>query len=80
MACFVLPALAFAQTYIIDQGGLHVTCNSFVRRGGDSGGYGLNEQNEITFCASGDSCIELTLTFLDLEYSKDFLTIHDGPQ
>ena len=80
VACFVLPALAFAQTYTIDQGGLHVTCEGLLYdSGGDSGGYGLNEQNEITFCASGDSCIELTLTFLDLEYSKDFLTIHDGP-
>ena len=76
----ILPLLLKGQTYTIDQQGIQVTCSGTIYdSGGDVGMYGLNENYEMTICASNDSCVMLVIRNLDLEYLSDFLTIHDGP-
>jgi gliding motility-associated-like protein len=77
---FLYSICVTAQDILIDQGGIHVQCSGKIYdSGGASGMYGLNENHEVTICAVGDSCVELTISNLDLEYLSDFITIHDGP-
>jgi gliding motility-associated-like protein len=75
----LLPIVIYSQSYTIDQGGSIATCSaSLFDSGGNSGNYGNNENEVITFCSNNSTCVQVSFNSFNLDTS-DYLYIYNGP-
>ncbi|MGM0626294.1 MAG: hypothetical protein ACQES0_10460, partial [Bacteroidota bacterium] len=83
IAIFLLPLFSYAQTYNLDastDGQLINTCNATLYdEGGPTGDYGINNDYEITFASTNNSCIRAVIESYEFEDAFDYLIIYDGP-
>ncbi|HBF88722.1 MAG TPA: hypothetical protein DDX39_08785 [Bacteroidales bacterium] len=72
---------AFAVNYNIEtsDGQTINTCiATLYDSGDDTGNYGSNEDQQITFCSTNGSCIKVDFTSFNLEDNYDFVYVYDG--
>ncbi len=74
---------ATAQTYNLDattDGSVISTCSATLYdEGGPTGDYGINNDYEITFASTNNSCIRAVIESYEFEDAFDYLIIYDGP-
>ncbi len=75
----LLSAHSFGQTYLITDAGPDTTCSgTLFDSGGETGDYGINEDDTITIYSATGSAVQVA--FLDFDFGWfDNLYIYDGP-